>query len=471
MRLRIARPISVLGFSIGLTAASASGTVSAAEQNSPRTVSQSPSPTQPGAAASPQETPSPQPDAARPSDPAAPPSDPTPTRPSFVEWLDGVKAEALARGIQQHIVDAAFADVTEPVPVIIERDRTQAETVLTLETYLNRQLTPRRIRTGRERMAQYKTTLERVSAAYGVPARIVGGVWGLESNFGQFSGVRPTIAALATLAWDPRRGTYFRKELFNALEIVNRGDIDLSQLRGSWAGAMGQPQFMPSSYLQFAEDFDKDGKRDIWATPVDVFASIANYLKGHGWTASQTWGREVKLTREAARAVSSTVARRTGSCQATRDMTVALPVAEWRRLGVRSISGGPLPTTTLTASLVSGASRHFLVYGNYDALLEYNCAHAYALSVALLSERIAPATAAAPLPRKGAVTPRAQRKSPRVAPRASAPPASAPRASTPRASAPGASQRSSHRIAKRRPQQSASRTLRKGAPSAGSANR
>lgn len=416
--------MSVLGCALVATSA-LTGLVSATGQAQP------PAPAQPSQATLPS-----------PTAPSADAPDP-PVRTSFVEWLDGIRTEALSRGIRQELIDAAFADVTEPIPVIIERDRTQAETVLTIEDYLSRQLTEKRIRIGRQRMAQHKSTLERVAAAYGVPARVIGGIWGMESNFGQFSGVRPTVSALATLAWDPRRGNYFRRELFNALEIVNRGDIDLPRLRGSWAGAMGQPQFMPSSYLQFAEDFDQDGRRDIWTTPADVFASIANYLKGHGWSASQTWGREVKLSRDAARVVASTIARRTGSCQATRDMTVALPVAEWRTLGVRTTSGGQLPNTALSASLVSGASRQFLVYGNYDALLDYNCAHAYALSVALLSERLGAArTPASPRPRNS-VKPRAQRKSPKSATRAS--------------------RRASQRIAKRSPQRPSTRTAQKGA--------
>ena len=130
--------------------------------------------------------------------------------------------------------------------------------------------------------------------------------------------------------------TFFRGELFNALEILNRGDIDLPRLRGSWAGAMGQVQFMPSSYLNYAEDFDGDGRRDIWSTPADVFASIANYLKGHGWARATGWGREVKVSPEAARTIARDVARRSGSCQATRDMTVALPLKRWQELGVRT---------------------------------------------------------------------------------------------------------------------------------------
>src|SRR6185436_10671437 len=139
-------------------------------------------------------------------------------------------------------------------------------TVLPLEGYLTRILTAKRVRTGREVFVRHRELLEEISKRYGVPARIIASIWGVESNFGQFSGVRPTIAALATLAYDPRRATLFRRELFDALEILNRGDVGLAMMRGSWAGAMGQPQFMPSSYLQYAQDYDKDGRRDIWGS-------------------------------------------------------------------------------------------------------------------------------------------------------------------------------------------------------------
>jgi len=316
------------------------------------------------------------------------PAQDAPARPSFAEWLAGVRAEALTRGIRQDILDAALADVEEPVPVVIERDRAQAETVLPLETYVGRVLKPKMIKSAREMFAKHRALLEDIGTRYGVSPRIIVGVWGMESNFGRFSGVRPTVAALATLAYDPRRSAFFRNELFNALDILNRGDIDVAQMRGSWAGAMGQVQFMPSSYLKFAEDFDGDGKRDIWSSPPDIFASIANYLKGHGWTAGQAWGREVKVSPEAAHRIAADVERRAGTCQATRDMTITQPVKEWSKLGVRSTSGGALPKTLPDAAMVSGAKRHFLVYGNYDALLEYNCAHSYAISVALLADRI-----------------------------------------------------------------------------------
>jgi len=312
-----------------------------------------------------------------------------PARPSFGEWLAGVRAEAIARGLREEIVDAALADVTEPQPIILERDRTQAETVLPLEQYVARSLTPKLILSGRDAFAKHRALLDRIAERYGVPSRYIVAVWGLESNFGRFSGVRPTVPALATLAWDPRRAAFFRGELFDALEILNRGDIELPRLKGSWAGAMGQVQFMPSSYLKFAEDFDGDGRRDIWSTPADVFASIANYLKGHGWAAGQGWGREVNVSPESARRIARDVAPRSGSCQATRDMSVALPMTRWEALGVRLPRGKALPKSETPASLVSGATRHFLVDANYDAILEYNCAHSYAITVALLGDAIA----------------------------------------------------------------------------------
>lgn len=322
-------------------------------------------------------------------------------RPPFAEWLAGVRAEALSRGIRPEIVEEALGDVPEPLPVVLERDRSQAEIVLPLETYISRRLSRRTVQNGREMYARHRPLLDAVAEKYGVPARIIVSIWGVESNYGRFSGVRPTIAALATLAWDPRRATFFRGELFNALEILNRGDIEPSRLKGSWAGAMGQPQFMPSSYLQFAEDHDGDGRRDIWASKADVFASIANYLRGHGWTRDQKWGREVSLSPEASERVGREVARREGTCQATRAMTTPLPLDEWRRLGVTARGGESLPEADMTASLVSGTSRHFLVYGNYDALLAYNCAHAYALSVSLLGDQLDAPAPTVPTPARG----------------------------------------------------------------------
>lgn len=306
-------------------------------------------------------------------------------RPPFSEWLDGVRAEALARGIRQQVVEEALGQIEEPLMESIERDREQPETVLPLEAYISARVRASTVRTGRQMLRRYRALLERVSKTYGVPAPVIVALWGIESNFGRLTGTEPTVSVLTTLAWDPRRADFFRKELFDALEILNRGDIELKQMRGSWAGAMGQLQFMPSSYLEYAVDFDGDGRRDIWESPADIFASIANYLNKHGWVRGQRWGREVIVPRGR----DLDVPRRDGSCQAKRDMSVALPLSEWQRLGVRLPHGRPLSQGKFAAFLLSGSSRSFLLYDNYDALLAYNCAHAYALSVALLADRIA----------------------------------------------------------------------------------
>jgi membrane-bound lytic murein transglycosylase B len=324
---------------------------------------------------------------------AAPQEPQAATRPSFADFLAAVRADALARGVRPEIVDEALANIDEPLPVVIERDRAQAETVFSLEKYIARILKPKLIGDGRDRLAANKPLLDEIGHVYGVDPRIIVAIWGMETHYGGFTGTRPIVAALATLAWDPRRATLFRGELFNALEILNRNDIDLPHLKGSWAGAMGQVQFMPSSYLEFAEDYDGDGRRDIWSTPADIFASIANYLLGHGWITGESWGREVRMSAAAAKRIASSIARRTGGCVATRDMTVALPPKRWSELGVRTASGGALPSTMPASSLVSGTTRHFLVSKNYDALLEYNCSRSYALSVGLLADRLgAPAT-------------------------------------------------------------------------------
>ena len=318
---------------------------------------------------------------------AVPPVPPLPPEmPPFDVWLEDVRTEAAGRGIRPEILDRALAGL-EPVARILERDRAQAEFVLDLGAYLKRRLTRDTVRTAQRMHARHRTLTRRVADKYGVPPRVLIAVWGLESNFGRFAGVRPTVPTLATLAYDPRRGAMFRAELLNALEILNRGDIELDRLVGSWAGALGQPQFMPSSYLEFAQDFDGDGRRNIWSSQPDVFASIAYYLQRHGWTKGEAWGREVRIPR-AIRAKVADMPRRSAGCRAARLMTEPQPLDRWRRLGVRTMANGVLPRGAMRASLVDAGSRTFLVYRNYEAFLAYNCAHTYALSVALLSDRI-----------------------------------------------------------------------------------
>ena len=274
--------------------------------------------------------------------------------------------------------------------MVTERDRTQPERTLSLDQYLKRRLDKKMVKTAREMAKRHATLLKKVSADYGVPPSVLVAVWGLESNFGRFSGVRPTIAALATLAYDNRRASMFRQELFSALEILDKGDIDLPEMRGSWAGAMGQPQFMPSSYLRYAVDYDRDGRRDIWGSQPDVFASIANFLKHGGWTTGKGWGRAVALPRGAAKVAKLEAAAplRAVGCEAMRQMTEGLALSKWRALGVTGTSGTALPSSDAVASLVHAGARSFLVTTTTRCCFRYNCAHAYALAVGLLADKI-----------------------------------------------------------------------------------
>ena len=311
---------------------------------------------------------------------------PTPvTKASFPEFLAGVRAEALTRGVREATVTAAFEGL-EPVEKVLERDRAQAEFSLSLDQYLNRRLTRPTVRDARSMATRYKSVLKRVGKAYGVDPRMLVAVWGLESNFGRFAGVRPTVPVLATLAWDGRRGDFFRQQLFDALTIVDRGDIELGKLKGSWAGALGQVQFMPSSYLAWAVDFDKDGDRDVWGSMPDVFGSIGNYLQQHGWTPGR-WGYAVNVPAAARDRVVSVPLREAG-CRAVRTLSQPRALKDWRTLGVVLESGKPVPSSVREASLLAIDERTFLVTANYEALLAYNCAHTYALSVAMLSDRI-----------------------------------------------------------------------------------
>jgi len=309
-----------------------------------------------------------------------------PAQPPFEEWLGALRAEALSKGIREATLDAALTGL-EPLPIVIQRDRTQAELVQTLDQYLGQRISKKVVQTARMMRQGHLELLKQVSQKYGVPPGILVAIWGLESNFGRFSGVRPTIATLATLAYDPRRSAMFRRELFDALRILDSGDVEPTALRGSWAGALGQPQFMPSSFLLYAQDFDGDGKRDIWKSTPDVFASIANYLAAHGWSKGQTWGREVSVPASVRDTLPEAAPMQTEGCLARRQMTVPRPLAAWKKLGVKTVTGGALPAADIDASLVSGVKRHFLVYPNYQALLSYNCVNAYGLSVGLLADR------------------------------------------------------------------------------------
>src|SRR6185436_14427568 len=215
-------------------------------------------------------------------------------RPEFSEFVAKLKEQALTQGVTPATVEAALTNL-EPLEVVVERDRSQPEVELTIDQYVSRRLTRSFVRTAADKQREHRADLAAIAKKYGVSTSVLVAIWGMESNFGRFTGTRPTVQALATLAWEGRRRAFFTTELINALQILDKGYIELDQMKGSWAGAMGQTQFMPSSYLAHAQDYDGDGRRDIWTTLPDVFASIANYMIAYGWRNDELWGREVKV--------------------------------------------------------------------------------------------------------------------------------------------------------------------------------
>ena len=308
----------------------------------------------------------------------------------FQDWLAAVITEAREQGIREDIIEQVLSSVT-PIPQVISNDRNQAEFTETFEQYRDKRVTPWRIETGRARLKEHRELLQRVAAHYGVEPRFIVAFWGVETNFGSFTGGTDVVRALVTLAYDPRRADYFRRELFAALQILNEGHINYADMKGSWAGAMGQSQFMPTSFLRYAQDFDGDGRRDIWNSEADVFASIANYLKGANWRPDQTWGREVMLPADYhARAGQWRQAPAEYSCSVLRNHTVQLPLREWQEIGVRRADGSDLPDSDFPSSIVlpdGESGRAFITYDNFRAILSYNCANNYALSIGQLADQ------------------------------------------------------------------------------------
>jgi membrane-bound lytic murein transglycosylase B len=294
----------------------------------------------------------------------------------FEDWLAQFRREAAAEGISAATLDEAL-DGVQPIPRVIELDRRQPEGRLTFRDYNQRVLSPTRIGRGRELLREHRALLDRVAADYGVQPRFIVALWGIESSYGSFTGEYPVIDALATLAYDGRRAAFFRKELLQALRIVDQGDVTPAQMMGSWAGAMGQSQFMPSSYLAHAVDYDGDGRRDIWTSPPDVFASIANYLAKAGWNDRYTWGRQVQLSDQAATPAAG--------------LEVVKPLPEWHALGVRRSNGADLPMVALDASLLrmdDGQGPAYLVYNNFRVLMAWNRSTYFALTVGELADLI-----------------------------------------------------------------------------------
>jgi membrane-bound lytic murein transglycosylase B len=305
----------------------------------------------------------------------------------FSDWLVDLTKEAHDRGFSDALVDQTLTSL-EPLQRVVDNDRAQAELNPGFNRYLSARVTRTMVKRGQDLSREHRAVLGKVERKFDVQRRFLLALWGIETRYGRITGNTPVFQALATLAWEPRRAGYFRGELFNALTMVQRGHIEAGAMTGSWAGAMGQTQFMPSSYLSYAVDFDGDGRRDIWKSTGDALASIANYLKGFGWKGDETWGREVQVSDTVRDEIARTIPKRTEGCYALRNMTERRPLEQWQKIGVRLVDGRPLPRATLTAALVDVGDRTFLVYPNYDAILGYNCAHYYALTVALLSDRL-----------------------------------------------------------------------------------
>ncbi len=291
----------------------------------------------------------------------------------FHAFVEGLWPQAHRRGVSRETFDGAFAGVT-PDEAVLEKTRHQAEFKKTVAQYLASAVSQTRIETGQERGRAYKEVLEKAESRFGVDPYIVLGVWGLETNFGNNPGDLSTIRCLATLAYARYRGEYFRKELLDALDILQAGRIAPQEMRGSWAGAMGQTQFMPSAFKRYAVDFSGEGRRDIWRSVPDALGSTAYFLKKHGWIEGQPWGYEVLAPSPA-----------TGDGKALR------PLSSWAAAGFRRADGSPLPSEGQAALLApAGADGpHFLVTRNFKVIKAYNNSTSYALGVALLGDRIA----------------------------------------------------------------------------------
>ena len=302
--------------------------------------------------------------------------------PTFNQWLVQFRKEAKALGISDRIFDAALGNA-KPIKRVIELDRKQPEFTMTFDEYLKKIASPTRARTAAKKLIEHDEILTKISKKYGVQKRFIVTFWGVETNFGKYLGSFNVPHSLATLAFDGRRSAYFRKELLNALKILEEGHIAPNKMKGSWAGAMGQSQFMPSSFLSYAVDWDGDGKRDIWKTKADVFASTAYYLSKAGWRKDLTWGREVTLP-------SDLLVKGKGA-KALSDSKTRLKLTEWSEAGILKADGKPLPSRELVARLVIPAGpegKAFLVYSNFDSILDWNRSNYYALAIGHLSDKL-----------------------------------------------------------------------------------
>ena len=294
---------------------------------------------------------------------------------AFADWVARFRASARAAGIAEATLRAAF-DGVRYVPRVVELDRTQPELTRTVWDYLDSVVTPQRVATGRDKLLQLRAEADAAAARYGVAPPVLVAIWGIESSFGSNYGDIPAIDALATLGFDGRREAWARGQLLDALKILQSGDIDRARMIGSWAGAMGQTQFLPSAFLAYAVDADGDGRRDIWDSMADVLASTANFLARSGWRDDQPWGAEVRLP--------------PGFDVGRADDAVRQSAARWAAEGVHTPDDAPLPELAEATILLPAGARGpaFLVGPNFRAIRRYNNSVSYALAVALLAQRL-----------------------------------------------------------------------------------
>ena len=294
----------------------------------------------------------------------------------FPAFLKSVRQDALAQGISPRTLDQTLGKA-QFIPHVIELDQTQPETTLSFQDYLARIVSQTRLDTGRAQLAQNHDILTQIGARYGVQPRFIVALWGIETNFGSNTGKYNVISALATLAYEGRRSDFFRKELLNALIMVDSKHVPATEMTGSWAGAMGQSQFMPSSFLNFAVSWQNNGAPDIWQKRDDVFASIANYLSGSGWRGDQGWGVQV-LPPPGLDATQIGLGQRKS-------------VGDWELLGVVAANNGTLPDQSLSASLIEPGGPDgpaFLVFDNYRTILKWNNSSYFATAVGSLADGI-----------------------------------------------------------------------------------
>ena len=294
----------------------------------------------------------------------------------FEDFLHDIEVRAAAAGISKETVEKTFATI-KPSAKSIELDRKQPESTTRFDEYIKMVVSPGRIRKGKRLLKENEWLLGKVSKQYNVQPRFIVALWGIETDYGANTGGFHVPSVLATLAFEGRRKDLFSEQLIDALQIIDKGHIEPEEMKGSWAGAMGQTQFMPSSFLNFAEDYNKDGKRDIWGNRGDVFASIANYLTKAGWTDEGTWGRKVNLPKN--------------FNYAQLGWENAMLISDWSDVGVRRIDGTKLPDKDIKAAVIMPDGKKggaFLVYDNYKTILKWNRSNYFACAVGLLSDAI-----------------------------------------------------------------------------------